>query len=182
MSFHKSLMLSVCGLGSLMTAAVARMSDNELGIIELEANLADVEKPLELPPGVYVGEIQDVSMKASQAGNQYFNVKFVVAPDQVPAELVEQFEDGAVLYWNRTIVPNGKDRRALFNLRKFLEAIGIESNTTSIDPNEWMGCQARLRVVNEPYQGENRASIKSIESAEAPAKPAKEVAKGRARK
>lgn len=149
--------------------------DNGLGIIELEQNLADVEKPLELPAGLYVGEIQDVQINTSQKGNRYFAVKFVVPTDEVPAELADQFEDGAVLYYNRVVIPDGKDRRQLFNLRKFLEAIGIDSNTTAIDPNEWMGCQARLKVAHNTYQGETRAEIKSIESAEAKAPPEKKT-------
>lgn len=146
------------------------MSDenNELGLIELDMNLSDVEKPAELPAGLYVGEIQDVQKGTSQKGNEYFAIKFVIPNNEVPAELAEQFEDGATLYYNRLVVPSGRDRRALFNLRKFLEAIGIESNTTTIDPNEWMGRQARLKVVMGKWQGEDRAEIKSIESAEAP--------------
>ncbi len=70
------------------------------------------------------------------------------------------------MFYNRLIVPNGKDRRALFNLRKFMEAIGLDANTTTIDPNEWMGREARLKVVMGAYQGEPRAEIKSIESAD----------------
>lgn len=160
------------------------MADEEgLGIIELEQNLADVEKPLELPAGLYVGEIQDVQLGISQKGNKYFNVKFVVPTEEISADLHDQFEDGAALYYNRVIVPDGKDRRALFNLRKFLEAIGIDTATTSIDPNEWMGCRARLKVTQETWQGETRAQIKSVESAEAaPAPKAPAKASARARK
>lgn len=165
----KALFLAGSGLGSLMTASIAfAPSDDEgLGIIELDQNLSDVEKPLELPAGLYTGEIQDVQIGTSQKGNRYFAIKFVVPNTEIAADIADQFEDGAALFYNRIIVPDGKDRRALFNLRKFLEAIGIDSNTTQIDPNEWMGRQARLKVVTEKYQGEERAQIKSVESAEA---------------
>jgi hypothetical protein len=146
------------------------MADEEetLGLIELDQNLADVEKPPELPAGNYTGEIQDVQIGTSQKGNRYFGVKFVIPNDEIPAEIAEHFEDGAILYWNRVIVPDGKDRRALYNLRRFLEAIGLNTATTTVDPNEWMGCKARLKIVSGSWQGEPRAEIKSIESAEGP--------------
>ncbi len=175
MSFDR--MIRSFGLASLMMAGVAREAES-LGIIELEANLAEVEKPLELPDGLYTGEIQDVTIGTSQKGNRYFGIKFVVPPSEVPAELQDEFEDGAALYYNRVIVPDGKDRRALFNLKKFLEAIGIDPNTTAIDPNEWMGCQARLRTKQNTFNGETRAEIKSVESAEAKA-PAAAAKRGR---
>jgi len=141
--------------------------EEELSVIELEQNLADVEKPPELPPGKYVGEVQGVEIKTSGAGNQYFAIKMVIPTDEIPADIAEHYEDGAILYWNRNIVPNGKDRRALYNLRKLIEALGLNSNATTVDPNEWMGCKARLTVTHEKYQGEMRAGIKMLEPAEA---------------
>jgi hypothetical protein len=142
-----------------------------LDIIELEESLADVERPAELPAGLYVGEIQDVQVATSAKGNTYYSVRFVIPPDEIPADIQEDFEDGASLFWNRQIKPrDGKDRRALFNLRKFIEAIGLDAATTSIDPNEWIGCRARLRV----RQGVNprdlaagkRAEIAAVEPLE----------------
>lgn len=147
----------------------------ELDVIELEGSLADIEKPPELPPGVYVGEVQDVQVATSGKGNQYYAVKFVVAPEEIPADIVDAFEDGAVLYWNRQIKPTAKDRRALYNLRRFVEALGLDSDTTSINPNEWMGCQAKLRVRHNknPNTGELQAQIQSVDSVEAQAAPAR---------
>lgn len=184
---NKMLMNARHGLGfSLLASMVCRAEDEELGIIELETSLSDVEKPIELPAGLYEAEIQDVTIGTSAKGNRYFAVKFVVAPDQIGADVADQFEDGASLFYNRVVVPSGKDRRQLFNLRKFIEAIGIDSNTAQIDPNEWMGRKARLKITHTTYQGETRAEIKSVESAEgnvkaAPAKaaPAARGARGR---
>jgi hypothetical protein len=149
--------------------------EETIGVIELEANLSDVEKPPELPPGKYVGEVQDVQVQTSGKGNQYFAIKFVVPPSEIPADVAEHYDDGAILYWNRNIVPNGKDRRALFNLRKLIEALGLNANTSTVDPNEWMGQRAKLNIVHGKWQGENRAEIKSLEPAEvkAPAPAAK---------
>jgi hypothetical protein len=166
---HRFITAARYSLGaSLFSAIITRADDEPLGIIELDTNLADVEKPLELPAGNYTGEIQDVQIGTSQKGNQYFNVKFVIAPDEIPSDVAEQFEDGATLYYNRIIVPGKSDRRALWNLRKFIEAIGLDSKSSQIDPNEWMGMKARLKVTHGSWQGETRAEIKSVESAEAP--------------
>lgn len=138
-----------------------------IGIIELEDNLADAEKPEEIPQGLYTAEVQDVQTPVSGKGNTYFQVKFVIAPEDIAPDVREGYPDGAMLYWNRIIVPKKGDRRALFALRKFVEALGLDSNTTNIDPNEWMGRRARVRVVHGRYQGETRAEIKSVEAAEA---------------
>ncbi len=112
--------------------------NEELDIIELEESLADVEKPPELPAGLYQGEIQDVQVATSAKGNQYYAIRFVVPPEEILADLQDQFEDGAILYWNRQVKPTAKDRRALFNLRRFIEAIGLDAETTTINPNDWM--------------------------------------------
>lgn len=153
-----------------MLTSIAHFSpadDGEpIGIIELDENLGDAEKPEEIPPGLYTAEVQDVQTPVSGKGNTYFAIKFVISPDDLPADIREDYPDGAVLFWNRVIVPKKGDRRALFALRKFVESIGIDSNTTSIDPNEWMGRQARVRVAHDRYQGETRAQIKSVEAAE----------------
>lgn len=146
--------------------ALRAADDEPIDIIEFEDNLAEVDKPPEIPAAVYTGEVQDVQTPTSGKGNKYFAIKFVIPPDELPANIRDDFPDGAVLYWNRNIVPKGRDRRALFNLRKLLEALGIDANTTSVDPNEWMGRRARLRVVMGKYQGEERAEIKSLEAAE----------------
>jgi hypothetical protein len=61
----------------------------------------------------------------------------------------------------------------MFNLRKFIEALGLDSNTTTIDPNEWMGRPARLHVVMGKWQGEERAEIRAVEAAEEKAPPPK---------
>lgn len=146
-----------------------RMEDDneELDVIELEDNLSEIEKPPELPPGNYVGEVQDVQKKTSGKGNAYYAVKFVIPQKNLPADIREHYEDGAVLYWNRQLVPTAKDRRSLHNLRKFIEALGLDSNTTQIDPSEWMGCSARLKIIHERYQGETRAQLRAVEKADA---------------
>jgi len=157
----------------LLMASVVRYAaadDGEpIGIISLEDNLSDVEKPKEIPAGRYRGEIQDVQLPTSQAGNQYFAVKFVIPNDELPADVRESYPDGAILYYNRIIVPGPGNRRAMWNLKQFMAAIGMDVNTTEIDPNEWMGKEAQLQVRMGKYQGEERAEIGAVLSAEAKA-------------
>lgn len=157
----------------LMASAICRAAADDgepLGLIQLESNLADVEKPPEISPGVYTGEVQDVQLPTSAAGNQYFSVKFVIPTDELPADLRESYPDGAILYWNRNIVPKKGDRRAAYNLKVLMESLGLDTNVTEIDPNEWMGREARLRIKMGKYNGEDRAEIASVEAAEGSAR------------
>jgi len=59
-------------------------TDEPMGIIELDENLADVEKPKEIPPGKYVGEVQDVQETTSAKGNTYFAIQFRVPQTSCP--------------------------------------------------------------------------------------------------
>lgn len=137
-----------------------------LGVLELEGNLADVEKPPVPKAGKYVGEIQDVKVQTSGKGNNYYSVLFVVPSSELAADIAEHYEDGLQLYWNRQLVPARNDRRALFNLRKFVEALGLDTNTSAIDPNDWMGQKAVLVTKVSRYNGEDRLEISAIETAE----------------
>lgn len=150
-----------------------------LGIVQFEDNLDDVEKPKEVPPGRYIGEVQDVQIKTSGAGNRYYAIKIVVPSDELPANVREEYEDGWTTYWNRQVVPKGKDRRALWNLKLLLAAMGLDTNVTSVDPNGWMGASIGLRVIHETYKGNTRAQIRSVEPAEPPAAPARGQQGGR---
>jgi len=155
------------------------MADETLSVIDLEDNLAEAERPPEIPPGVYVGEVQDVQIPTAGKGNQYFAVTFVIAPDDLPDGVRDQYDDGARLFWNRVLVPVKGNRRALYNLRLFVEALGLDSNVTKVDPNDWMGRKAKLRIVTGKYLGEDRAEIRAVEAAEA--EPARRAAAPKAR-
>jgi len=149
-------------------------NNDDLDVIELEETLSDVERPPELPAGNYIGEVTDVQVQDSQKGNRYYAVKFLIPPDEIPADVRDDFEEGCTLYWNRQIKPSKGDRRALYNLRRFVEALGLDANTTTIDPNDWMGCTARVKVKHSknPNTGEMNAGIQSVDSAEEVAAPA----------
>lgn len=149
-------------------------NDEPMEILELEGSLSDAEKPKEIPAGKYIGEIQSVELATSSKGNSYYAIQFRIPPDELPADIAEQYEEGAVLFWNRVMKPKGRsDARALFNLKKFISALGLDTNITTIDPNEWMGQSARLVVKNGRYQGEDRAEITAVEASEPMAAPSR---------
>ncbi|MCI0557500.1 MAG: hypothetical protein MN733_03315 [Nitrososphaera sp.] len=133
----------------------------ELDIIELDQNLEDVEEPDLLPPGWYIGEIQSVEIRPNQAGTgRYFATKFVVPPENFPADYdPENWPDGCALYYNLVRVPRQGDRRAISNVKKFMQKLGLSLSTSRIDPNEWIGRRAKLKVVNSEYQGVEREAI-----------------------
>lgn len=163
--------LIMAGSGLSASSFQYNAPDGEpLSVIELEGNLADAEKPPELRSGRYTAEIQGVEVKTSgNSGNRYYAIKCMIPPEELPADLREDYEEGAVMYWNRQLVPEGAkaDRRTLFNLRQFIEKLGLDSNTTTIDPNDWMGRRLTLVVGQSAYNGEMRAQINAVESAEA---------------
>jgi hypothetical protein len=149
---------------------------DELGIIQLDQNLADIERPPEIPPGKYVGEIQSVEVKLSGAGNNYFAIRILIPAENIPAEVAEHYEDGALMFYNRLLVPSGTDRRALWNLRQFVEKLGLDSNTNQINPNEWMNQSLGVVIgMEKNLEGEMRAGVKSLFAAEeAPAREEEE--------
>jgi hypothetical protein len=144
------------------------IAENEpLSIVELEGNLGDAEKPPEVPPGKYIGEVQDVQENSSQAGNRYWSVRFVIPQEELPANVAEAYEDGAVLFWNRQLVPrDARDRRTIFALKNLYTALGLDPNITTVDPNDWMGCKVLLTVRMGQYLGEPRAEIASLAPAD----------------
>ena len=124
------------------------------------------------PVGKYVGEIQSIEMKTSGQGNEYFAIRILVPAENIPAEVAEHYEDGAIFFYNRLLVPKGNDRRSLWNLRQFIEKIGLDSNTNEINPNEWMNQNVGIVVgMEKNLEGELRASVRSLFAAEdAPAR------------
>lgn len=139
----------------------------DLDIISLDMNLADVERPPEVPVGRYVGEIQSIEVKTSGQGNDYFAMKILIPAESIPAEISEHYEDGALFFYNRLLVPKGNDRRSLWNLRQFVEKLGLDSNTNEINPNEWMNQNLGLVIGTEKnLEGEIRSAIRSVYSAE----------------
>lgn len=137
-------------------------NDEPLELIELEDNLANAEKPPELPNGIYDAEIQSVSSGTSASGNQNFQIQCKIDTDAIPANMTEFFPDGSTLTYSRLLKPRSGDRRDMYNLKKFVEALGLDTNSNAIDPNDWMGQRCRVRIKGSMYQGEMRAGIQEI--------------------
>lgn len=136
------------------------MSDNS--IIEYASDLAEAEAPVPLPPGDYPAEVRAAEIKTSAKGNRYVEVTFYIAPEAYPADYTEGNQDGMPLQYGR-LSPGG-DQRSRWGMKKFCEAIGAELGRT-LDLNDWMGKSAIVRVVNEEFEGEQRAKIKSVVAA-----------------
>ena len=164
--------------------------ENELGIIQLDMNLSDAERPPEIPVGRYTGEIQSVETKTSGAGNEYFALRILVPSDNIPAEVAEHYEDGALFFYNRLLVPKAGDRRSMWNLRQFVEKLGLNTDTNEVNPNEWMNQSIGIVVgMEKNLDGELRSSVRSLFAAEeAPARqeeqeaPAPKAVAGRGRR
>jgi len=143
------------------------MADEDLDIISLDMNLSDVERPPDVPVGRYIGEIQNIEVKTSGQGNDYFAMRVLIPAENIPADIAEHYEDGALFFYNRLLVPKGNDRRALWNLRQFVEKIGLSAETNEIDPNEWMNQRVGLVIGTEKnLEGETRSAIRSLFAAE----------------
>jgi len=144
------------------------MAGEDLGIISLDVNLADVERPPEIPVGRYVAEIQQIDRKtAANTGNEYYAMQFLIPAEQIPAEIAEHYEDGARMFYNRLLVPNSRDRRSLWNIKQFIEKLGLDVNTTEINPADWMNQNIGIVVgLEKNLEGEMRAVVKSLYAAE----------------
>jgi hypothetical protein len=183
----RNLSTFMMGAGLLAMFGATRAPDEgdgaeELSIITLDEDLSDVEKPPELPVGKYEGEVQEVGVQTSQKGNQFYAIKIIIPQENIPASVQEHFPDGAVLYWNRQLVVTPtSDRRTKFNLRKMMEAFGLDTSVREIDPTQWMGCSVGVVIKSGKYQGETRSEIGSLYPLEAAAPAPKAAsAKGKA--
>lgn len=146
-------------------------NEEELNVIELEENLADVEKPKELPPGNYIGEVNNVTAKTDKNGAPYFAIQFTVPTDRIPADMQDEYPDGAQLFLNYLRSPTrGADARAKWRFKQFILALGLKADGSTFDPNDWMGRECRLIVaMGKGQDGEPRAEIKGFAAGEAPA-------------
>ena len=140
--------------------------DEVLDVVELEGTLEDVIPPPRIPKGAYPAEIQEVAQRTSEKGNSYYAITFNIArmafpPDFDPDE--EDYPDGYNIYFQRLMVPSPGDKRSLNRIKKFYHSLGLDTNITAVDPNAWMGQQAKLVIDHRTYQGDLQDEIKSIE-------------------
>lgn len=146
------------------------MDEDTLDILQIETNLADVPKPLDLPAGRYLAEIVNVQQRQGPK-MRYYNVIFLIPPEEYPPqireELEESYPDGVQMYYNRIMVPrSGGDRRSIYRVTQFMGILGLDTNTNVINPNDWMGQKATLVTRIGEWNGEKRPEIGDVQSAE----------------
>lgn len=144
-------------------AEPVEVSDELVSVIELDANLADVEAPPLLPAGRYRAEVRSVAEAQSQKGNTYYSQLLVVSPDEFPHDFPSDvYPDGLTLYYNMIVKP--KNQRQMHNLKLWMQKLGLDVNTTRIDPNEWVGREVAINIKHGSYQGNPREEIVSVEA------------------
>ncbi len=131
-------------------------------IIEFSEDIANAEAPVPLPVGDYPADIRSAVRKRSNAGNEYAQVGFFVAPESYPADYSEGDPDGMLLYYQRVSLQDTPAAR--HRLRKFLEAIGAPAGK-SVDLNDWVGRTATIAVQHDTYEGETRAVVGKVVAA-----------------
>ena len=176
-------LLAGAGIMSLLARAPSEEGSEELSIITLDEDLDSVEKPPELAVGKYEGEVMEVGVQTSQKGNEFYAIKITIPQENLPANVQDDFPDGATFYWNRQLVVGpDSDRRTKYNLRKMIEAFGLPSNTREIDPATWMNCPVGVVIRHGKFNGETRAEIASLYATEVAAPASTKAVAGRAPK
>lgn len=136
------------------------MSDDALpSVIDLGANLEDVTAPPPLPPGQYPAVIVSVTPTVSQtSGNIYGKTVFRIDPQDYPVDYSpDNAPNGKSLTYNRMVIDPKvlrTNKRVLYALRQWYEALGLPLAVTSISTSDWVGCRVMLSISNR----ENRNS------------------------
>ena len=139
------------------------MSDELPMILDLGTDIAEAAAPEILPTGTYIGEVRQCEPKVSNSGNKYIAVQFYISPDEYPADYdVAEAPDGVILTFNRVPFPEPGDKRGIYRMRKFMEALEAPFEGSKVDLDKWVGLKAALNISHETYEGETRASIKSV--------------------
>lgn len=133
-------------------------------IVELDMNLEDMEDFEILPDGNYPGTITLAEMRTSPKGNDYYYVTFKIDADDFPADYaVENAPEGINLTYARVQKPTPTNRRSVTAVKKFMAALGLSLKTSTINPGEWEGRKASLKVGHGDFNGEQVNQIVSVE-------------------
>lgn len=138
---------------------------NEEGILELDFNLADAEDFENLPAGEYPASVKAADLRTSDKGNEYYYTVITIDPKDYPADYdVANNPEGTNLIYARLMKPTSDNRRSITSMKKWYKAIGLDANTTSIDPSTWVGLRLKVLLGISQYNGEDRNEIKAIEA------------------
>jgi hypothetical protein len=97
--------------------------------------------------------------KMSARDTKYAAVTFHITADQYPPDFTDGNPDGMTLVFRR--VPLEDNVQSRYTLKRFLESIGAPRGKR-IDLTEWVGCEGKIEIVHETYEGVNRATIKNV--------------------
>lgn len=133
-------------------------------IINLSANIEDLEEYEPLPAGLYPAEIRDVEVKHSEKQpNGYFVIQMKVDPADFPADYdTANNPEGAVLTYARVQIPDPANRRTVAPFNNLLKAAGIKAAGRSFDPNELVGKQMQVLVSVQTYNGQLVNNVDSV--------------------
>lgn len=116
--------------------------------ISLPTNLSEVEAGGEFKtptPQEYTFEVKKAEVKQSQAGNTMVNLGLQIIDD-------EEFAGSYV--WETLVFTE----KAMFRVKQFMLACGLDVDTAEIDTEEWIGLQfnATTGIDEFEYNGEQR--------------------------
>lgn len=128
-------------------------------VIELGTNLEDVVAPPPLPPGQYRATVMSVTPTVSQtSGNLYGKTVFKIDTSQYPVDYApDNAPNGKSLTYNRIVIDPKvlrSNKRAMFTLRQWYEALGLPLAVTSVNVQDWIGQEVLVTISNR----ENRNS------------------------
>lgn len=146
------------------TKKESKMSEKN-GILELDMNLEDYEDFEPLPDASYPGTITLAEMRTSDKGNDYYYVTFQVHPDDYPADYsVDNAPEGINLVYARVQKPDPRNRRSITGVKNFLRAIGADLKSSTINPGEWEGKKAKLKLGHQNWNGLDINTIDAVEA------------------
>jgi hypothetical protein len=141
-----------------------KMSDKST-ILELDMDLDQVEDFQPLPDGEYPASVTQAEMRTSDKGNDYYYMIFQIHPNDFPADYApENAPEGMNLVYARVQRPDPKNRRSITGVKNLMRALGISLKTSTINPGDWEGKKAKLRVKKQEWNGEVINSIVAVES------------------
>lgn len=140
------------------------MSEDLPSILDLGVDIADAPAPEILPAGDYTAEIRAATPKMSAAGNHYVAAQFYISPEEFPADYdIAESPDGVILTYNRVPWPQDKnDKRGIYRLRKFMEAVGAPFQGSKVDLDKWVGLKAVITVKHGTYEGDMRPELTKV--------------------
>lgn len=140
---------------------MADENDEISSVIEYQEDIANAKAPAPLPVKKYHASIVEAKPMVSNAkGTKYAAVTFLIPSEQYPADYTDGNADGTKIIYRRVSLE--KNAMAIFGMSRFVKAIGAPTGHR-IDMNDWIGREATVEVVHEPYEGQPRHSIKAVE-------------------